>query len=77
MAKIRKFSTRGRYRDDIGTTEISALAIGVEIGRLVDASLAANTKDTYRLGLQSFESFREEFKLNTIWPPPHSHVVLL
>lgn len=42
----------------------------------MDASLAANTKDTYRLGLQSFESFREEFKLNTIWPPPHSHVLL-
>jgi hypothetical protein len=55
VAKIRESFEGSRFRDDPSTTGISAVDIGCEIGRLVDASMASNTKDTYKVGLDSFQ----------------------
>ncbi len=43
---------------------------------MIDASIASNTKDTYNTGLQCFTNFRIVYKLDNIWPPPCSHIVL-
>jgi hypothetical protein len=42
----------------------------------LDASMASNTKDTYKVGLDSFQAFRVEYNSDLIWPPPPSHIVL-
>lgn len=51
-------------------------AIGAEVGWLVGASLAQNTKDTYTTGLNSFQNFRQEYCLEMVWPPPPSYIIL-
>ena len=38
--------------------------------------MASNTKDTYKVGLDSFQAFRVEYNSDLIWPPPPSHIVL-
>jgi hypothetical protein len=76
VATIRESFEGSRSRDDPSTTGISAVDIGCEIGRLVDASMASNTKDTYTVGLDSFQAFRVEYNFDLIWPPPPSHIVL-
>ncbi|CAC5394284.1 unnamed protein product [Mytilus coruscus] len=48
-------------RGDTNSRNFSAADFRSEIDRLVDASLASNTKDTYRTGLRSFEIFRKDF----------------
>ena len=40
----------------------------------MDASVAENTKETYRTGLSAFDAFRSEYGLSSVWPPPVSHV---
>jgi hypothetical protein len=49
VATIQESIEGSRYTDDPSTTGISAVDIGCEIGRLVDASMASNTKDTYKV----------------------------
>jgi len=36
--------------------------------------VAPNTKHTYKTGLSNFETFRREYSLNVLWPPPISHI---
>lgn len=43
---------------------------------MIDASVAANTKDVYRNGLNCFEQFRTKYGLQSIWPPLLSHVTI-
>ena len=50
--------------------------LGAEAGRLIDASFAQNTLDTYRTGLQWFENFRAQHRLPLLWPHPVPHVML-
>jgi hypothetical protein len=69
-------STGSGSRANADTRSFSTADFQSEIGRLIDASLATNTKDTYRTGLQSFDMFRKDYELNDIWPPPPSHIVL-
>ena len=42
---------------------ISEADLGTELGRLVEASLATNTKETYKTGLSAFARFRHEYSL--------------
>ncbi|CAG2213338.1 unnamed protein product [Mytilus edulis] len=69
-------STTNRDRGDTNPRNFSAADFRTEIDRLVDASLASNTKDTHRTGLWSFEIFRKDFNMECVWPPPLSHNVL-
>lgn len=57
-------------------SRISGFDLGAEIGRLVESSLAANTRDAYQMAILSFETFRVDYGLAQIWPPPIPHVTL-
>jgi hypothetical protein len=57
-------------------SRISGFDLGAEIGRLVESSLAANTRDAYQTGVLNFETFRVDYELAQSWPPPIPHVAL-
>lgn len=76
MGQIPYSSTGSRERANGDTRRFSPVDFQLEISSLIEASLASNTKDTYSIGLQCFESFRDEYKLDKSWPPPFSHIIL-
>jgi hypothetical protein len=45
---------------------ISGFDLGAEIGRLVESSLAVDTRDAYQTGILSFETFRVDYGLAQI-----------
>ena len=55
---------------------ISILDLQSESNRLLDASLADNTKAAYGTGLESFERFRSQYKLPKVWPPSVNSLTL-
>jgi hypothetical protein len=57
--------------------KFSGFDLGAEIGRLVESSLAVDTRDAYQTGILSFETFRVDYGLAQMWPPPIPHVTFL
>ena len=55
--------------------ELSINDLQLESERLLNASLAENTRKAYSTGLNSFERFRNEFMLPKEWPPSVATVV--
>lgn len=45
-----------------------------ETQRLLEASMAKSTRDTYKRGVSNFEVFRNELNLRFEWPAPLRHV---
>ncbi|CAC5388495.1 unnamed protein product [Mytilus coruscus] len=66
VAQIPHGSTTSRDRGDTNSKNFSAADFRSEIDRLVDASLASNTKDTYRTGLR--KDFDIEFYGHILFP---------
>ena len=58
-------------------SRIFGFDLGAESGRLFESSLAANTRDAYQTGILSFETFRVDYRLAQMWPPPIPHVTFL
>lgn len=46
----------------------------VEMNKILSASLASNTWNSYNNGIERFETFRVNYGLTTIWPPPVHHL---
>lgn len=46
------------------------------MGRLIESSVAENTREVYRKGLNCFDQFRENYGLVVVWPPILSHVTI-
>ena len=44
--------------------------------RLIDASFADNTKMAYATGLNSFETFRNLYQMDSVWPPSIASITL-
>ena len=74
MGQIETTGTYSRCSSLPNSTRIPESDLQSEIGRLVNGSMAVNTKETYRTGISSFETFRKEYNFNNIWPSPLSHV---
>ena len=60
----------GRRISNQNTNTICRDDIQFEIDRLLRASTAESTQETYDRGLTLFATFRSEFQLQSSWPPP-------
>ena len=58
------------------TTTLSVDHLNNEAGRLINASLALNTRKAYATGLASFCSFRQQQGWLSSWPPSVSEIIL-
>lgn len=74
MVQIQDPCTGSRIITTGNSGRIPTADIRVEFDRLVEASVSENTHETYRKGIDCFESFRNEYDLVASWPPPLSHV---
>ena len=75
MVSIPNTGTRGRRISNQNTNTICRDDIQFEIDRLLRASTAESTQETYDRGLTLFATFRSEFQLQSSWPPPLDQVV--
>ena len=75
VVSIPNTGTRGRRISNRNTNTICRDDIQFEIDRLLRASTAESTQETYDRGLTLFATFRSEFQLQSSWPPPLDQVV--
>ena len=75
VVSIPNTGTRGRRISNQNTNTICRDDIQFEIDRLLRASTAESTQETYDRGLTLFATFRSEFQLQSSWPPPLDQVV--
>ena len=75
MVSITHTGTRGRQISNQNTYTVCRDDIQFEIDRLLRASTAESTQETYDRGLTLFATFRYEFQLLSSWTPSLDQVV--
>ena len=75
MVSITHTGTRCRQISNQNTYTVCRDDIQFEIDRLLRASTAESTQETYDRGLTLFATFRYEFQLLSSWPPSLDQVV--
>ena len=60
------------------SNEICQHDVQVQIHTLLNTFLSLEkSKSSYETGLRSFNSFRQTFRYQRLWPPPLNHFVVL
>ena len=77
VVSITHTGTRGRQISNQNTYTVCRDDIQFEIDRLLRASTAESTQETYDRGLTLFATFRYEFQLLSSWTPSLDQVVQL
>ena len=72
---VQDVGTRGAEFSRPDSKEICQHDLQLQINILLEASLSRNSKSSYETGLRSFNSFRQAFRYQLLWPPLLFHIV--